>query len=100
MTSEDFIKALVGLDEEKALELARERIEKGDDPLKILEDMRKAADKIGKKFEDGEYFVSDLILTGEIFNEIMEMLKPLIKKKRLKGKVKLLPVLWKGTSTT
>ncbi|MBC7101469.1 B12-binding domain-containing protein [Methanothermobacter tenebrarum] len=89
MTSEDFIKALVGLDEEKALELARERIEKGDDPLKILEDMRKAADKIGKKFEDGEYFVSDLILTGEIFNEIMEMLKPLIKKKKVKRKGKV-----------
>ena len=89
MTSEDFIKALVELDEERALELTKERVEKGEDHLTILEDMRKAADEIGKKFEDGEYFVSDLILTGEIFNEIMEILKPLIKEKKVKKKGKV-----------
>jgi methanogenic corrinoid protein MtbC1 len=45
---EGFVKAVVDLDESKALELTRKRLEVGEDPLKILDDLTRAANIIGK----------------------------------------------------
>lgn len=86
---EEFVNALAELDEAKTLELAKKRIAAGEDPFKILDDIRKATDIIGKRFEEGRYFVSDLIMAGEILKQVMEILKPVIGEKRgeSKGKV-------------
>ena len=40
--------------------------------------MQEGMQEVGRRFEDGEYFVGDLIYAGEIINEAMEILKPLI----------------------
>lgn len=86
---EDFIRAIVEIDEERAIELTEKRIESGEDVLIILQDIRKASEIIGEKFENGEYFVSDLMLTGEMLNRIMEILRPKMGKdnSRSAGKV-------------
>ncbi|MDK2795264.1 MAG: hypothetical protein PWQ58_463 [Archaeoglobaceae archaeon] len=86
---EEFVNALAELDETKTLELAKKRIAAGEDPFKILDDIRKATDIIGKRYEEGRYFVSDLIMAGEILKQVMEILKPVIGEKRgeSKGKV-------------
>jgi methanogenic corrinoid protein MtbC1 len=31
---------------------------------------------VGKRYEEGEYFISGLIMSGEIFREVMEILQP------------------------
>jgi len=74
--SEDLVKTMADLKEEEALKIARERLEKGDDPLKILEDSRSAMEIVGKRFATGEYFIPDLIYSGEILKQITEMVKP------------------------
>lgn len=86
---EEFVNALAELDETKAVELAKKRIASGEDPFSILNDIRNATDIIGKRFEEGRYFVSDLIMAGEILKQVMEILKPVIGEKRgeSKGKV-------------
>jgi len=86
---EEFVNALIDLDEAKAIELTKKRAEAGEDPFVILEDVRKAADIIGRRFEEGRYFVSDLIMAGEILKQIMEIVKPLLGEKKAgsKGKV-------------
>ncbi len=86
---EEFVQALADLDEAKTIELTKKRVESGEDPFAILEDVRKATDIIGKRFEEGRYFVSDLIMAGEILKQIMEILRPLLgeKKAESKGKV-------------
>ena len=35
-------------------------------------------EKVGQRFETGEYFVGDLIFAGELLTEAMEVLKPVI----------------------
>lgn len=82
MAGEEFVKALADLNEAKALELVRKRLASKEDPFAILDDVRKATDIIGKRFEEGQYFVSDLIMAGEILKQIMELLKPVIGKKK------------------
>jgi len=51
--SEEFVSAIVNLDEAKAINLTRKRLEVGEDPLKILDDLTKAANVIGEKYEKG-----------------------------------------------
>ncbi|MDE4908156.1 corrinoid protein [Methanogenium marinum] len=74
---ENFINALVDLDETKCIELLKQRVAAGEDPGIVLEDVRKATDIVGERFEDGRFFVSDLMMVGEILKQIMEILRPL-----------------------
>jgi len=86
---EEFIRVLVEIDEGRAIELVEKRIDGGEDILTILKDVREASEIIGEKFENGEYFVSDLILAGEMLNKIMEIIRPKMEKdkSRSAGKV-------------
>jgi methanogenic corrinoid protein MtbC1 len=78
--AEDLVKAMADLKEEEALKIARKRLDKGDDPTKILEDSRNAMEIVGKRFADGEYFIPDLVYSGEILKEITDMVKPKLAK--------------------
>jgi methanogenic corrinoid protein MtbC1 len=72
----DLVKALSNLEEEEALKITKERLAAGNDPLKILEDTRKAMEIVGKRFADCEYFIPDLVYSGEILRQISEIVKP------------------------
>lgn len=69
------------LDEDAVLALARERIASGDDPLLLIEECNAGMREVGLKYEAGEYFVSGLIMSGEIFREVIEMVQPLLEKR-------------------
>jgi len=74
------VEAITDMREEEALRMAKEMLDKGTSPLEVLADCRDAMTAVGKKFEAGEYFVSELILAGEILKSISAEVKP-----RLKG---------------
>lgn len=88
--SGDLVSALADLKETEALEIAKNRLGAGDDPLNILKDARRALETVGKRFASGEYFIPDLVYSGEILKEITDMVKPkLVKAAEIKrlGKV-------------
>jgi len=72
--------AIVEMREDDALEIVNERVKAAEDPLKIIEDCRGAMVTIGEKFEKQEYFLPDLIMSGEILREIMEIVEPKLSK--------------------
>lgn len=78
--SEDLVSTLADLKEEEVLRIVRERLDSGEDPLKILDDSRKGMQIVGKRFSDSEYFIPDLVYSGEILKEITEIVKPKLKK--------------------
>jgi 5-methyltetrahydrofolate--homocysteine methyltransferase len=86
----DLINLMADLKEQEALTVVRRRLDAGEDPLLILNDSRKAMEIVGKRFADSEYFIPDLVYSGEIAKEIAELVKPKLAKaqdiKRL-GKV-------------
>jgi methanogenic corrinoid protein MtbC1 len=88
--AKDLVKTLADLKEKEALKIVEDRLKAGEEPLKILDDARRAVEIVGKRFSDGEYFIPDLVYSGEILRAITEMVKPKITKaaevKRL-GKV-------------
>jgi len=90
--SKDLVNALAELNEKEAIEIVRERLNTGAEPTKILDDSRKAMEIVGKRFANSEYFIPDLVYSGEILKAITSMVKPRLAKthevKRL-GKVVL-----------
>jgi 5-methyltetrahydrofolate--homocysteine methyltransferase len=64
------------LKEEEALRIVEEKLNAGEDPLKILEGVRRGMEIVGKHFADNEYFISDLLYAGEILRAITEKIKP------------------------
>lgn len=81
---EDLFKCIVEMDEQEALRITKEMLESREDPVKILELCKDAITVVGDKFEKGEYFLSELIYSAEIFKKIMELILPRLKKEDVK----------------
>jgi len=92
--AEDLVKTLADLKEKEALKIVEDRLSAKEDPLKILDDARRAVEIVGKRFSDGEYFIPDLVYAGEILKAISEKVKPKIAKE---AKVKRLGKVIIGT---
>lgn len=74
--AKDLVNALADLKEKEALSIVEERLKKGDDPLKILDDAKKGMEIVGKRFASNEYFIPDLLYSGEILKGVSELVKP------------------------
>lgn len=68
------------LKEEEVLRICKERLDTGEDPLKILDESRKGLEIVGKRFADGEYFIPELVYSGEILQQINDIIKPKLQK--------------------
>jgi len=77
--AEDLAKAMADLEEEKALEIVKKSLDAGEDPMTILGDSRKAMEIVGERFANGEYFIPDLVYSGEILRQITKMVQPKLK---------------------
>lgn len=69
---------VANLDENEALALVEARIQAGEDPLAIVEDCQEGLRQVGERYEQREYYLSGLIMAGEIFREAMDLLRPII----------------------
>ena len=68
--------AIVELDEERVRSLVQAQLSAGADPLQLLDDCREGMTLIGQRYEAGVYFLSDLIMAGEIFKEVGNTVAP------------------------
>lgn len=58
------------------LEIVNGRLQSGDDPLRILDDCRQGMTLVGERFQKGEFFLAELILSAEIFKEVAAIIEP------------------------
>lgn len=73
---------LADMNEDDALPLAKRMLlDDGVDPMRVLDLCRAAMDIVGKRFEEGEYFLPELVLAGEMLDIIGGIAKPLIKQR-------------------
>ena len=88
------IEWLADMDEERAVARAKKMLlEEGANPMRVLDICRAAMDIVGKRFEDGEYFLPELVLAGEMLDNIGAVAKPLITQGDGGGAAKLGKVL-------
>ena len=68
--------AMGELDEDTVKELLEQVMDEGGaDAAKAMEACQKGMDTVGKLFEEGEYFVGDLIYAGELMTDAVAILK-------------------------
>ena len=73
---EELAQAMGDLDEDTVKELLEQVMEEGGtDAPKAMEACQKGMDIVGKLFEEGEYFVGDLIFAGELMTDAVGILK-------------------------
>ena len=67
--------AVVELDEDRVMHVLKSCLKRRIEPLLLLEKVRSGMEEVGQKYEQGEYFISDLIMSGLIFKEVVNQIK-------------------------
>jgi len=75
----ELAKAIADLDEDTAIALVKNGLEQGVSGLELLRACQQGMAEVGTRFECQDYFVSDLMMSGEIFNSIAAILEPALK---------------------
>lgn len=75
---QDLVNAVAEMMETEAIALTKKYLDEGKSPMQILDAYKDALGIIGKRFEEGIYFVPELIMSGEMMRAASELLKPLM----------------------
>ena len=61
---------------QEAIDFVEKALASGEDPLRILRICREVMEEVGNRFETGEFFLSELIYSAEVFKSISAILEP------------------------
>jgi len=91
----NLFQAIVNLQINEISSLVEEELRRGRDPYDIVRELREGMEEVGKKFENSEYFLADLIMAGETMKKALDALKPMLKecKAEYKGKI-VIGTIW------
>ena len=78
--SGELVKLLSDLKEPEALAFVDKALGEGVDPNDLLGDAKEAMNIVGQRFASEEYFIPDLVFSGEILKGIIKKLEPHLKK--------------------
>ena len=70
------VNALVNMQEDEAVKLVHQALDKGQDPSGILDSCQEAMTIVGQRYEKGDYFLPELIMSGLMLKKISEVVKP------------------------
>jgi corrinoid protein of di/trimethylamine methyltransferase len=70
--------AIIDGDEERAAEATREALDEGAEPQEAIKAASKVLGEVGDKYDSGEYFLFDLVASGDAMNEAREILEEAI----------------------
>ena len=72
----ELVDAMVGMKEKDALRIVQEMLERGEDPQEVLQLSQEAMQIFGDRYEEGSFFLPELMLSGEMLKKIAGLLKP------------------------
>jgi trimethylamine corrinoid protein len=87
--SEELARLLADLKEAEAIEFVEKALEQGTDPLDLLEGAKEGMKIVGERFSDADYFIPDLVFSGEILKSIVAILEPHLKSDKGEGAKRL-----------
>ena len=83
LSEEEIVNAVLSFDGDKVTEVTKKALKEGQDPVKIVDELTKALRIVGKKFEDGEFFLMHLVAAAEpVQRVIKDILEPEMMKKK------------------
>jgi len=75
----DLANAIADLKEDEVKQIVNNKIDSGVNPLTIVDECRKGMEIVGERYKNKEYFLGELIMSGEIFKEAMAVIEPKLK---------------------
>ena len=83
MSEEEIVNAVLSFDADKVTEATKKALKQGQDPVRIVDELTKALRIVGKKFEDGEFFLMHLVAAAEPVQRVIKgILEPEMMKKK------------------
>jgi len=76
--TEELFSAISNLSKGESLSITDELLQNNMKPVDILNIARDAMHTIGERFESGEYFLPELIVSGDILSAVADKLKPFL----------------------
>lgn len=73
---EPLIRAISSLEIDSATSLTKQYLSEGIPVIDIIESCRLGVEMVGKRYQEGEYFLSDLVMSEFILKEITELVEP------------------------
>jgi len=68
--------ALVDFDQDLVLEEIKKRLDEGEEPIQIVRELQRGMGLIGERFNSGEFFLSELLMSADLFTKAMDILEP------------------------
>ena len=73
---EDLAQALVDFNKDVVLAGIMQRLKEGEEPIQLIRELQDGMGRIGQKFETGDFFLSELLMSADLFSKAMEILEP------------------------
>jgi methanogenic corrinoid protein MtbC1 len=78
--AKELVKLLSDLKEPEALAFVEKALADGVDPMELMGEAKEGMNIVGQRFAKEEYFIPDLVFSGEILKGIVKILEPHLKK--------------------
>jgi 5-methyltetrahydrofolate--homocysteine methyltransferase len=72
----ELVEAMANMKEQEALAIVDKMLAAGENPTHILDLSSEAMQVVGERYQEGTYFLPELIMSGEMLRKIGDVLKP------------------------
>lgn len=97
MDFEKLTELIIELEVDDIEEAVKNALDDGKDPFEVLNALTKGMDEVGRRYEEKEYYLTELVLAGETMKEAFKVLQPaLAAADRSESKVKIIIATVKG----
>ena len=76
MDFEQLTELIIELEVDDIQDAVKEALDEGKDPFDVLNALTKGMDEVGKRYEEKEYYLTELVLAGETMKEAFVVLQP------------------------
>ena len=76
MDFENLTELVIELEVDDIADAVKEALNEGKDAFEILNSLTKGMDEVGRRYEEKEYYLTELVLAGETMKEAFNVLKP------------------------
>lgn len=97
MDFEKLTELIIELEVDDIADAVKEALDEGKGPFEVLDALTKGMDEVGRRYEEKDYYLTELVLAGETMKEAFAVLKPaLAAVNNSKEKVKIIICTVKG----
>ena len=97
MNFEKLTELVIELEVDDIADAVKEALSEGKEAFDILNSLTKGMDEVGRRYEEKEYYLTELVLAGETMKEAFNILKPaLAASDKSEDKVKIILATVKG----